>query len=169
MRKRFYLPLLLIMFALFMSCKTNKQTTNNPSNVVYVVDGVVSNQKQMEKVDKTEVLEINVLKGKSAKDLYGARAKAGVVLVSTKKGAVKAYQKKFSSISPEYAKLIKTIANEKDIVYIIDHQLVVENQEITLFNLKAKKIKEIKVIDPSTTKMDYKLETKEGAVLIFMK
>ncbi|TPE45233.1 SusC/RagA family TonB-linked outer membrane protein [Pontibacter mangrovi] len=51
---------------------------------LYIVDGVPSDPNQ---VDMENVESVNVLKGPNATSLYGQRAEAGVVVITTKKGS----------------------------------------------------------------------------------
>src|SRR5690606_19578613 len=51
---------------------------------LYIVDGVPTPNPN--DVDMNNVASINVLKGPSATALYGQRADAGVILITTKKG-----------------------------------------------------------------------------------
>lgn len=49
-----------------------------------VINGVLSSEKELESVDSSNVKSITVLKGKSARAIYGSRAKYGAILVTTK-------------------------------------------------------------------------------------
>jgi len=55
------------------------------SNVLYIVDGVITNAAEFNSNIKPEdITSINVLKGTSATSLYGDKGKDGVIVVSTK-------------------------------------------------------------------------------------
>lgn len=161
----FFFALIILLF----SCKATQKSNSIQKNVLFVLDGVPITQIQIEKIDKNEIAEIIVLKGKSASDLYGKKAKNGAILISSKKESIRIYQKNFSSISSEYANKLNLIKDESELVYIIDNTPIIENQEIKLRNLKANQIKEIKMIDSDAVKKIYGLDRKDGAVIIITK
>jgi hypothetical protein len=134
-----------------------------------VIDGVPTTQMQIEKIDENEIAEIIVLKGKPATALYGKKAKNGAILISSKKGLTKIYQKNFSSISTEYANKIKLIKDESELIYIIDNTPIIEGLELKLSRLKRDQVKDIKLIDSDKLKMTYGLDKKDGAVVIVTK
>ena len=167
MKKLKYLFLFIII--LLFGCKITQKSNTIPKNVLFVIDGIPSDKINVDKLDKNEIAEIIVLKGKSASDLYGKKAKNGAVLISSKKGAIRIYQKNLSSISPEYAEKLKLVKEEKELVYIIDNTPIIENHEVKLLHLKSNQIKEIKIIDSNATRINYGLDRKEGAVIIITK
>lgn len=59
-------------------------TSANDANALVLVDGV---EQDMNLIDANDVESISVLKDASASAIYGARAAAGVILITTKKGA----------------------------------------------------------------------------------
>ncbi|WP_346239292.1 TonB-dependent receptor [Niabella insulamsoli] len=59
------------------------QGANNP---LYVVDGVVVDPSSINFLNSSDIESIEVLKDAAAAAIYGARASAGVILISTKKG-----------------------------------------------------------------------------------
>ena len=58
----------------------------NSSDVVFVIDGVVSDKSDFDRLDVNEVDNISVLKDAASAAIYGSRSSGGVVLVTTKKG-----------------------------------------------------------------------------------
>lgn len=70
--------------------KTSELTEGNP---LYVIDGKLQERADISEIDPGEVAEVSVLKGASATALYGERGANGVVLIRTKKGAVKIKKK----------------------------------------------------------------------------
>jgi hypothetical protein len=73
--------------------------------------------------DTSNILEVKVLKGKEAFDKYGKLAENGVVVITTKKYAVKCYQNKLGAFSVDYRKYIELQGehsqNDNGIVYEI--------------------------------------------------
>jgi len=62
--------------------KTKEAVNLIPKNVLYVIDGLVSNSNN---VAPNKIKKIVVLKGKKATDIYGDKAKEGAILITTKK------------------------------------------------------------------------------------
>jgi len=52
---------------------------------LFVIDGKESKEKDMKKLDPSEIKSMNVLKGKMAEEKYGKKGKNGVVEITTKK------------------------------------------------------------------------------------
>ncbi len=52
---------------------------------LFIIDGIESKKKDLEKLNPSEIESINVLKGEKAKEKYGKKAKNGVVQITTKK------------------------------------------------------------------------------------
>ncbi len=62
-------------------------TTFGNNNPLWVVDGVVVDAGGISYLNQSDIESIEVLKDASSQAIYGARAAAGVILVTTKKGA----------------------------------------------------------------------------------
>lgn len=65
--------------------KIRGTTSINSSNPLYVIDGVVIDNGGLDNINPADIESIDVLKDASAA-IYGSRASAGVVIVTTKKG-----------------------------------------------------------------------------------
>lgn len=63
-------------------------TTFGNNNPLWVVDGVVVDAGGISYLNQSDIESIEVLKDASSQAIYGARAAAGVILVTTKKGAI---------------------------------------------------------------------------------
>lgn len=61
-------------------------TTLNNNNPLWVVDGVVVDNGGIGYLNQSDIESIEVLKDAASQAIYGARAAAGVILVTTKKG-----------------------------------------------------------------------------------
>jgi TonB-dependent SusC/RagA subfamily outer membrane receptor len=57
------------------------------SKVLYIIDGEIKDYTYVDKIDTKTIEKVEVLKDKSAVQLYGEKAKDGVVLITTKKGS----------------------------------------------------------------------------------
>jgi TonB-dependent SusC/RagA subfamily outer membrane receptor len=60
-------------------------STELPKDVLYILDGKEITQKDMQDLSPNMIKSINILKGESAKALYGEKGKNGVVEIKTKK------------------------------------------------------------------------------------
>ncbi|MDB5119182.1 MAG: TonB-dependent receptor [Sphingobacteriales bacterium] len=61
-------------------------TSLNSNNPLYVIDGVVVDNGGIDYLNSADIENIEVLKDAASAAIYGARASAGVILVTTKKG-----------------------------------------------------------------------------------
>ena len=52
---------------------------------LYIVDGIEKPYSQMEKMNASDIESISVLKDAAGTAIYGAKAKNGVILITTKK------------------------------------------------------------------------------------
>jgi TonB-dependent SusC/RagA subfamily outer membrane receptor len=59
--------------------------TELPKDVLYIMDGKEISEKDMKDLSPNMIQSINVLKGESAKTLYGEKGKNGVIEIKTKK------------------------------------------------------------------------------------
>lgn len=57
---------------------------NHKNEPLYILDGVLSNSKQLAKINPNDIEEIKILKGTDAASLYGNQAINGVVTITTK-------------------------------------------------------------------------------------
>ena len=51
---------------------------------MFIIDGKESKEKDMKKLDPSEIATVNVYKGEKAKEKYGKRGENGVVEITTK-------------------------------------------------------------------------------------
>jgi TonB-linked SusC/RagA family outer membrane protein len=72
------------------SIRIRASGTFNNTDPLYVIDGVVSDKFAFDGLSPQDVDNISVLKDGATAALYGSRAANGVILVTTKRGAVKA-------------------------------------------------------------------------------
>ncbi|MFT3701232.1 MAG: TonB-dependent receptor [Agriterribacter sp.] len=143
------------------------QLRNNPSNanlgVLYVIDGVPVNdnpgtpgtairygtggvdQSPLNFINPNDIESISFLKDASAASIYGARAAAGVVLITTKKGANKAPTVRYSgNVSIQRIDRLWDLLGTKD--YMIQRNLI--NEEFWAYNNKVAPY--YGTVDPST-------------------
>lgn len=90
-------------------------TTFGNNNPLWVVDGVVVDAGGISYLNQSDIESIEVLKDASSQAIYGARAAAGVILVTTKKGAsggLKVNYNAFAGVSAPARKLSLLNARE---------------------------------------------------------
>ena len=61
--------------------QNSKDSTDKP---LIVIDGVISENKNMNQIPSTDIKSINVIKGTGATEKYGQKGEKGVVEISTK-------------------------------------------------------------------------------------
>ncbi|MDN3581329.1 hypothetical protein [Mucilaginibacter flavus] len=108
-------------------------------------DGKKIDQSSLNKINPEDVLEVTVIKDGSKTAQYGAEGKNGVILVTTIKFGIQSYQQKFSALSADYAKAVRT----PDVFsYQVDGKPITGKlSEIVgkLYNLKVDTIKLISI------------------------
>lgn len=103
------------------------------SKPLFVIDGVVQLEDNLQNLDPSDIASLSVLKGESAISLYGNLAKNGVIQIATKKGAG---VKNFTT----------NIYEVKEALYIVN------GEEMTYGEYQRKYKKEV----PNTTTFIYK-------------
>ena len=119
-----------------------------PRKVMYVVDGEVVDMMQ---VNPSVILEKKILLKEDMKNAFPDSPIDSLVLITTKAGAVKAYQNKFSAFSKDYKQYIENNNDDKFCTYFVDGKSV-ENDDkdfiSKLFDLPANKIKSVVIQSP---------------------
>ena len=64
------------------------QGTFSASGPLYIVDGIPMESEQVNSLNQNDIESLNILKDASAAAIYGARAANGVILITTKRGAI---------------------------------------------------------------------------------
>lgn len=103
----------------------------------------------MLKIDSEDVALVSTYFGKEAKQLYGKKAKDGVVIIQTKKFATNKYETFFKSYSQDYEQML-SITDRKDIQYILNDNVLTEDFEGSLALLNNELLKELKVVNQET-------------------
>jgi hypothetical protein len=89
-------------------------------------------------INSDSVFDIELLKGHEATDLFGSMGLKGVILIATKKFAIKEYQDKFSTLCLDYKKyLINHKNDDSDLIYVLG------NQEHSVNGYPAELLKEL--------------------------
>lgn len=113
-------------------------------DALFVIDGVPSKNK-LNDIDSKDIFSLDILKkGKGSDPSF--EPVRDVVIVVTKAGATRAYQKKFSTFSKEYKQYINAHRDDGHLTYIINGIQVSANMDEkirSLYGLKADSIKNI--------------------------
>ena len=136
-------------------------------DALYVIDGIPSKNK-MDDVDPKDILSIDILK-KGKKTDSSFEPVNDVVAVVTKQGAIKSYQKRFSSYSKDYEKYIDNHkGDDRASFYFIDGQSLHREQNNLiqeLYKIPAGKIIAIEVQYPgpndSSVGVNVRITTKQ--------
>ncbi|HEX3383717.1 MAG TPA: TonB-dependent receptor plug domain-containing protein [Mucilaginibacter sp.] len=135
-------------------------------DALFVIDGVPSKNK-LNDVDAKNVLSIDILKKGKNSDLSFEPVR-DVVIVVTKTGAIKAYQKKFSAFSQKYKDYLnKRNGNDSSLLYVVNGVPVQGKRDDitrTLYKVPAEKIK---AVGFNQGKIDIEYDT--AAVIINLK
>ena len=119
-----------------------------PRKVMYVVDGEVVDTIQ---VDPSETLEKKILPKEDIKNAFPDSPVDSLVLITTKAGAVKAYQNKFSAFSKEYKQYIENNNGDKSCSYFVDGKSVENGDKdfiSKLYDVPTNKIKSVVIQSP---------------------
>ena len=114
-----------------------------PMKVMYVVDGEVVDTIQ---VNPSEILEKKILSKEDMKNAFPDSPVDSLVLITTKAGAVKSYQNKFSAFSKDYKQYIENNNGDKSCTYFVDGKSVENGDKDFIskqYDVPANKIKSV--------------------------
>jgi len=162
--------ILLSLVLIFSACKSTNTTPqqvlkNLGENPYYEVDGQPKNEENLLKIDSEDVALVSAYFGKEAKQLYGKKAKDGVVIIQTKKFATNKYETFFKSYSQDYEQMLSVI-DSKDIQYVLNDNVLTEDFEGSLTLLNNELLKELKVINQETLSEKYDINDKKIGVIL---
>ncbi len=142
---------------IFVTTKNDKGhwSLNNPdkttdlfidTNALYIMDGKVLPSK-LNGIDLQNILSISIIKHVACDSCYVNTGDHGAVIIITKEGAIKSYQKKFSAFSKEYRTYFDNPQNnDSDFLYVVNGvpANIKTNEGIkTLSDIRTLKIKEV--------------------------
>lgn len=140
---------------LITSDQPSKQKT--PEKALIILDGKVIDKATMDAMNPNDIYSVNVLKGKSATDVYGKKGKNGVILITSKKPG----NEKRVAIS-----YIVTDSTKRHPMIILDGKEI-KNSEMK--DLDPKMIKEISVLKDKSAITVYGDKGKDGVIIISSK
>lgn len=137
------------------SVQPDKEKT--PEKALILLDGKVIDKATMDAMNPNDIYSVNVLKGKSATDVYGKKGKNGVILITSKKPG----NEKRVAIS-----YIVTDSTKRHPMIILDGKEI-KNSEMK--DLDPKMIKEISVLKDKSAITVYGDKGKDGVIIISSK
>jgi antitoxin component YwqK of YwqJK toxin-antitoxin module len=111
----------------------------------FIIDGHIGDQSLIGKTNPQDILQVEVLKDKTATEKFGKAGANGVFIITTIKFAILAYQKILSDFSDDYNKAISK-TGDSDFKYVVNGEILDENEHDTvrkLYLLKAVNIESV--------------------------
>ncbi|RIJ46370.1 SusC/RagA family TonB-linked outer membrane protein [Maribellus luteus] len=92
---------------------------------LFVIDNIISDKSDFDALDANEVESINFLKDAASAAVYGSQAGNGVVIVTTKKGAVQKpkFEYKSSFSTSRTTQAIQTYTAQEELQYLNDREI----------------------------------------------
>ena len=117
--------------------------TDSKQKTLYIVDGKEVSSEEINKTHPNSIESITVLKDKKAIEKYGAKAKNGVLLITTKKDKETSLQQKKEALKArELAVKERKELTEKQKEQIVQHKKEIEKHRQQLTTQKEKTVKE---------------------------
>lgn len=154
--------------------------TGSQDKAIIFIDGKKSDKTKVENLNPNDIESVSVLKDGMAVEMYGEKAKDGVIQIKTKEYAKKHPEQEIKKIQD-----IKVISIRKDSTNKSDNSIIIRNTNHSsgsepLFFIDGKKVKSIQGLNPDdiesisvlkeeTAISIYGTEGKNGVVLITSK
>ena len=132
-----------------------------PDKALIILDGKVIDKATLDAMNPGEIYSVNVLKGKSATDIYGRKGKNGVVLVTSKKPASER-----STIITFRTKDSTGMKNGSKPLFIVNGK---EISEADMKELSPDQIQSINVLKNEASTTEFGDKGKNGVVKINLK
>jgi len=118
---------LIFIFCLLVSVSAFGQAadTSTGKNTLYIVDG--KPDAPGNEVKPADILAVSILNSADAVKLYGKQAMGGATVITSKKYAAAAYQKKLATLSKKYKAYMDEKHNDSNLMYVLNN--VIMNQE----------------------------------------
>ena len=163
--------LILTIFALLVRASAHGQedTTHSlepAADTPVFLDRVSVDKSSIEAYDPTEIAFITVMKN----DANGVSEETkDAIYVYTKKYAREQYWNYFKSKSPRYGQVVPLPGAERDVVYILNGEVIEENVESMLFDINDSNFINLLVVDEKELKKHFKIKDKKWGVLLKVK
>ncbi len=168
-----YKILVLVIFISVNQIGFSQQDLNEriPKNtkLIYVVDSVQVPNDQIAKLIPTDIATVIMVKGKTATDRFGFKAKDGIAYIETKKFARKRYWNYFKTKDAEFAKVLPDAEKDNLIQYILNGRILNKDYEGELSQINDSNFQKIEIIPKDTLLKRYGIYRKKVGVVIHTK
>lgn len=165
--------LLQVLFFSFSQKGFSQQELNEriPKNtkLIYVLDSVQIANDKISKIVPTDIATVIVVKGKTATDLLGSKAKDGIVYIETKKFARNRYWSFLKTKSENYAIVLPNPEKDNLIQYILNGRILNKDYEGELSRINDSNFQKIEIIPKDTLLKRYGIYRKQFGVEIHTK
>ncbi|MEQ9217533.1 MAG: hypothetical protein RLO17_05790 [Cyclobacteriaceae bacterium] len=146
--------------------KSTEQTPIDPDAkpLILLDSEEVTSKEQLDAVDPNEIESIEVIKDfEAAIQLYGEKAKNGVVLIKTKEYEQKKKQQIYEKLQQH---LKNYVDNESDYLFVLDGIVITENNVEKLFELEPLEITVVEELTEKAAAVIYDTPPKKYTILI---
>ncbi len=152
----------------FSQQELNEKIPKN-TKLVYVLDSLQISNDLISKIVPAEIATVIVVKGKTATDILGSKAKDGIVYIETKKFARKRYWSYLKTKSENYAIVIPNPEKDNLIQYILNGRILNKDFEGELSRINDSNFQKIEIIPKDTLLKRYGIYRKQFGVVIHTK
>jgi len=145
------------------------KVTETNNNVLYIVDGKEMNNDDFRKIHPNDIESINVLKDKNKTEIYGDKAKDGVLLITTKtkKSALLESKAKISKERESALKRRNELTVERSVIEKKQKQLLKKKEELKNERIAKEKGLQVSVKSNSKTNKNLKNDFKTVSNLFY--
>ena len=133
------------------------------------VDSVEWDMSQIHKIDPVNVSNIEILKPKTARKIFGIRGKDGVVNITTMEFARFNYWRFFTSKSKDYLQAVPTPQSDTSVVYILNDSILTKNPGGSLYFVNKKNFRKLFILTQPELSDKYGIKDKRLGVLVKIK
>lgn len=167
--KKFLIPFLFLPVLAFCQ-KTSKDVLKKLGpNPLMIVDSLVINNTQLQAINANDISSITIFTDTNATNKYGAAAKDGAVVATTKSFAKKHYIAYFRKVSAQYDSLYSITKSDSSFQYIINDKIKTSNDEGDLFTVNDEIFISLEILSADDLKNKYGIDNKQYGVFIHCK
>ena len=155
--------ILICILVLLTALTSNGQTS--PGESLIFLNDVKVNKGTVDAFDPTEIAFITMVNDTAALDVASSTGTRDAIYVYTKEYARGKYWNYFKQKSPAYANAIPSLAEEKNVAYIVDGEVLKDNIESELYDLIDAEIR-LEVIEGKQLKKQFNIKNKKLGVMI---
>jgi len=166
--------LVILIFTFSINVLCSSQSLNNVNKFVtiepiYFLDEVRINSEDVQKINPNDLAAIEVLKDSTAINKLGNEGKNGVIYITTITFAREKYIEYLKSKSSEYANVVQSIDDEKNVVYILNNKILGKENAGDLYLIDDTKFVDLKIINEVELEKEYNILDKRIGIIITTK